>query len=384
MWKYLPLVIKNSLRNRRRSILTLSSVAASMCLLGILFALYQALFLSKPPEDQALRLITYHKVSLAQPLPYSYEAKIRQVPGVKEVTVWQWFGGTYKDARDSRNFFARFSVQPDKFLNIHSEYTMPEEQRQAFLHERTGAVASRSLADKFGWKLGERINLIGDIFPVKIELKLVGIYDEPTKNDQLVFNHEYLRESLPIADRDKVGSFSVLAENMDAANRIAPEIDHLFDNAPEPSKTESEASFTLQFLAFLGNVKVFLLAICGAVTFTILLVSANTMAMSVRERMREVAVLKTVGFTNRAVLGIVLAEAGFISMLGGIVGLTLASALILVVRNGGGGQFGGLKMSPSLALAGVLFAITIGVISSIVPAAGAARTSILDSLRDAG
>lgn len=386
MWKYLPLIAKNSLRNRRRSLLTISSVAASMCLLGVLFALYSALFLAAPPQSQALRLITYHKVSLAQPLPAAYEARIRQVPGVREVSIWQWFGGTYKDARDRNNFFARFSVEPERFLRIRSEFEMPEDQRRAFLSSRTGAVASRELAAKLGWKLGERINLTGDTYPVQLALTLVGIYDDPEKAEALYFNHEYLRESLPLARRDQVGSFSVLAADAEAAKRIGPEIDQLFDNSPEPAKTESEASFTLQFLDFLGNVKMFLVVICAAVTFTILLVSANTMAMSVRERMREVAVLKTLGYTNGTVLALILGEAGMISAIGGAVGIGLAGLLVFVVRKGGGGfaAIKALAISPLLGGACLLLAVAIGVVSSLVPATGAARSSILDSLRDAG
>jgi putative ABC transport system permease protein len=386
MFRYLPLVVKNSLRNRRRSALTISSVAASMCLLGILFALYQALFLAAPPAGQALRLITYHRVSLAQALPLSYEQRIRQVPGVKDISIWQWFGGTYKDARDRRNFFARFAVEPARLLAIRSEFKMPEEQRQAFIKSRTGAIASRALADKFGWKPGEKITLVGDIFPVTLDLQLAGIFDDPDNTEQLFFNHDYLRESMTGDRKDTVGAFTVLATDADAANKVGPLIDAMFENAPQPTKTESEAAFSLQFLAFLGNVKLFLIAICAAVTFTILLVSANTMAMSVRERMREVGVLKTLGYTNGSILGIILCEAGLISMIGGAVGVAIAGALVFVVRQGSGGfqQVKAMAITPWLAMSCVIFAAGIGVVSSLVPAASASRASILDSLRDTG
>lgn len=387
MLRYLPLAIKNSLRNKRRSMLTISSVAASMCLLGVLFALYQALFLATPVAGAALRLITYHRVSLAQALPASYEAKIRQVPGVKEVTVYQWFGGTYRDARDQRNFFARFSVEPDKVFAVNPLLDLPAEQKQAFLRNRTAAVAEQDLAAKFGWQPGEKITLVGDIFPVTLELTLVGIFKDPEKSESLFFNHEYLRESMGNSRRqDQVGSFWVRAESEEAANRIGPEIDKLFENAPEPTKTESEAAFTLQFLSFLGNVKLFLIAICGAVTFTILLVSANTMAMSVRERITEVGVLKTLGYPNGAILGIILGEAALISLMGGILGLLAASGLVFLVRAGAQGfqQVKLMSISPALGALCLVLAVLIGVGSALIPATGASRTSIIDALRNTG
>jgi putative ABC transport system permease protein len=383
MLRYIPLIFKNALRSRRRTILTICSVAASMCLLGTMFAIYRALFLSEPSAAQALRLITYHRVSLTQPLPIAFGDKIRRVPGVRDASIWQWFGGTYKDARDRRNFFARFSVEPEHFIRIHTEYQWPEEQKQAFIHNRTGCAASRALADKFGWKLGERITLVGDIFPVNLELTLVAIFDEPERVEALVFNHEYILQSLPPANREMVGAFVVEAENAAAVPRISHDIDAMFANSPYPTKTESERAFALSFLSFLGNVKMFLITICAAVTFTILLVTANTMAMSVRERRREVGILKTLGYPNGAILGMILGEAAIIAAAGGVVGLLLASGAAAVVRAGPAfvQQLKTLSITGPVALFCVGFAMLVGVISSVAPAAGAARTTILDALR---
>jgi putative ABC transport system permease protein len=383
MLRYIPFMIKNALRSRRRTILTICSVAASMCLLGTMFAIYRALFLSEPSAAQALRLITYHRVSLTQPLPIAFGDKIRRVPGVRDASIWQWFGGTYKDARDRRNFFARFSVEPEHFIRIHTEYQWPEEQKQAFIHNRTGCAASRALADKFGWKLGERITLVGDIFPVNLELTLVAIFDEPEKVEALMFNHEYILQSLPLANRDMVGAFVVEAENAAAVPRIARDIDAMFANSPYPTKTESERAFALSFLSFLGNVKMFLITICAAVTFTILLVTANTMAMAVRERRREVGILKTLGYPNNAILGMILGEAAIIAAAGGVVGLLLASGAAAVVRAGPAfvQQLKTLSITGPVALFCIGFAMLVGVISSVAPAAGAARTTILDALR---
>jgi putative ABC transport system permease protein len=386
MLRYLPLIWKNSVRNRRRSILTVCSLAASLCLLGLLFAVYRALFLADAPPSQALRVITHHRVSITQSLPVSYEARIQQVPGVKYIMVWQWFGGTYKDARDQKNFFARFAVEPDKFWLVRSEFEAPEEQKQAFIHNRTGVVAEETLARKMNWHLGDRIMIQGDIFPVNLELTLVGIYKDPEKSEAIFFSQAYLRELVGPGRGDQVGSFAILANSPDDVPKLSKTIDAMFENSPAQTKTETEQAFALFFTSFIGNVKVFLMAICAAVTFTILLVSANTMAMSVRERIREVGILKTLGFSNRAILGIVLGEAALIALIGGGIGILLAQGLAMGVRSSPVAAFfqalKGLSITPAVGLFCLVLAMFIGVASALVPAAGAARTSILDALKN--
>jgi len=388
MLRFLPLIFKNSFRNRRRSILTVLSMGASLCLLGILFALYQTLFLAEPSQAASLRLITRHRVSLTNFLPASYEAKIRAIPGVKDVTIWSWFGGTYKDARDPKNFFARFAVEPDHYLGVRPDLKIDDATRQAFLKERTGAITTAKLADKLGWKVGDRITLTGDIFPVKLELKLVGVIDDPEGTDALLFNKEYLREALPVNSvfRDVAGTFYILGESVEAMPGIIKSVDDMFDNAPQPTKTESEKQFALSFVSFLGNLKLFLAAICGAVTFTILLVSGNTMAMSVRERVREVGILKTLGFTSGEILGIILGEATIISFIGGFIGLLLATFLVGGVRRADiqFANINNMAVSPQIWVLCIAVALFIGLVSAFIPAQGASRTSILDALRSSG
>src|SRR5579883_279494 len=196
MLRYLPLLFKNSIRNRRRSLLTIFSIAASLCLLGVLFALYRGLFLAPPAPGQELRLVTHHKVSITQSLPAYYGDKIRQLPGVRDAMIWQWFGGTYKDSRDQKNFFARFCVEPDRFFKVRPELVLPDEQKLAFQRLRTAAVASSDLAERMGWKIGEKIFLTGDIFQVNPELTLVGIFTDPNTSESLFFSQTYLRELL--------------------------------------------------------------------------------------------------------------------------------------------------------------------------------------------
>src|SRR5215470_7281371 len=390
MFRYVSLVMKNTLRNRRRSILTMASVAASLCLLSVLAAIYRVLFFGGASTPaQALRLITHHKVSLAQPLPIAYIGQIRQAPGVKAATAWQWFGGAYRDAQDPRNFFARFAVYPSETFRVWPDYEIAEDQRLAFERRRTACVASRTLADKFGWKPGERITLIGDSFPVSLDLTLVGIFDGAENSEILYFNYDYLRESLPAESprRDLVSQVMVRVESPDDAPRVAEEIDAVFENSPDPTTTESERLFLLNFVSFLGNFKLFLAAICGAVAFTILLVSGNTISMSVRERVREVGILKTLGFTPSAILGMILAEAAVIALTAAAIGCLLAGLLCSVIRNVAPPFIPGIRslgVTPTIAGLGLTIALLTGVVSAFLPAMNASRMPIVSSLRHNG
>src|SRR5579884_2351678 len=375
MSRYLSFIFKSSVRNRRRSLLTVASIAVSLCLLGVLMAMYTVLFLSNEATPaQALRLVVHHRVSITQPLPESFEQKIRQVPGVRDVMLWQWFGGVYKDARDPNNFFARLAVEPDHFFNIRSELVMPEDQKQQFIHIRSGCIIGRKLAERLHLHLGDKIPIQGDIFPVNPELTVVGIYTDPTgvEEDSLYFNYLYVREALgPVRpDRDMVGAFLTQVDNANDVPRVAQAIDDTFATSPFPTKTESEKAFQLSFISFLGNLKLFLAAICGAVTFTILLVSANTISMSVRERVREVGVLKTLGFTRESILGMIIGEAVVIAAVGGVAGSLLAAALCGLVRNFAytAAFFRNLSFSPGVAAVALATAVLVGLISSFVPA----------------
>ncbi len=387
MLRYLPLVLKNTLRNRRRSLLTILSIAASFCLLGVLLAMYNVLFLSDPTPGQAMRLITRHRVSLTLVMPASYKQKIKQVPGVKEAYISQWYGGVYKDERDPNNFFARFAVEPEDFFKVQTDMVIPEDQKLAFQRERTACIVGVKLARKLGLQLGDRVTLKGDIFPGTLELTIRGIYDSPDENESLYFNIEYLYQSLPPSRRDFAGTVSILAASKEDVARIPELVDSQFQNAPVQTRTETEAAFLLSFAAFLGNVKLFLAAICAAVTFTVLLVSANTMAMAVRERVKEVGVMKTLGFTQGSVLGILLGEAVVIAVIGAGVGCALAGVLATGVSEAGSSFLSQLK---NLRVDGPIIAVclglgaVVGLTAAIVPAVNAARTPILDSLRYSG
>jgi len=384
MFSHLPLIFKNTLRNKRRSLLTVSSIALSLCLLGMLMALYHMFYFTEATAEQAMRLIVRNRVSLANPLPLSYQQQIAAVKGVEDVMIFQWFGGTYKDSRDPANFFGRFAVDPEKLFRIFREYRVPEDQKQAFLAERQACIVGRKTAVRHGMKLGDRITLTGDIFPVKLELILRGIYDAPRDNENLFFHYKYLNESLPRGRMDAVSTFSLLMSDPADAPRISKEIDGMFRNATLQTKTETEKAFELSFIGFLGNVKAFLLSVCAAVTFTILLVAGNTMAMSVRERVREVGVLKTLGYTNGRILAILLGESVVISMAGGAIGLALAILLCAQLRQAPStfADMSRIVVPPPVALLCLLTALGIGVISSLLPAWNAARRPILEALRE--
>lgn len=380
MLRYLPLILKNGLRNRRRSILTISSIAASMCLLGFLMAMYHAFFFGESSAEGSLRLVTRNRISLATVMPISYRDKIRTIPGVKEVMVYQWFGGVYKEPK---NMFARFAVEPERFFTVYPEFKLPEDQKQAFLRERTACLVGRKLADRFGFKLGDRFTLIGDIFPVNLEFYVRGIYDADENNENMYFNLQYLFDSLGNGRKDFAGTFATIVNTPEDVNRVSLAIDDMFHNSTTQTRTETEKNFVLSFLSFLGNIKMILLSICAAVTFTIVLVCANTMAMSVRERVKEIGVLKTLGFTNGAVLTIILGEAAFISLLGGFFGWLIANGLAYGARQLPAfiQQLKTLTIQPSVTVALLATSVLIGVASSFVPAWRASRTSILDALR---
>jgi putative ABC transport system permease protein len=303
------------------------------------------------------------------------------------VSAWNWFGGTYKDNRDSKNFFARLGVEPKQFFTIRTQLVMPDDQRRAFITDKTGCIITRDLATKLNFKLGDRITLLGDIYPVNLELKVVGIFDDPDASDTLFFNADYLRDALPLGRRNLNSTVAVLADSPEDVPRIAKAVDDMFAEASPPTKTESEAQFALSFVSFIGNIKLFLISICAAVTFTILLVSGNTMAMAVRERIREVGVLKTLGFTTEKILGIIVGEAVTIAFIGGLLGLVFAAVLSVGVGRAAATfmpQLRNLSMTPVTASIALGVAVVVGLVSSLLPAWNAARTNILDSLGYSG
>ena len=384
--RYIGLVFKNALRNRRRSLLTISSLALSLCVLGVLMALYYALFHGEGPKAQMRRLVTRHKVSLALTMPLYYRDKIARMQGVKQICTWQWYGGVYKDEdRDRSKFFPRFGVEADRFFGVYPDYRLPEEQKLAFVKDHSGALVGKTLAAKQGFKLGDKVRIKGNIFSFDLDLTVRGIYDSDVESDYLYFPLSYIEEGMKARGikRSFAGMFATLVDSPEHVATVAKEIDTAFANSEAQTKTESEYAFGLSFLSLLGNVKLALISICSAVAFTIVLIAGNTMALSVRERTREVGVLKTLGFPPRLVVTLLVAEAGVMSMLGGGIGLLLANVLIGVIRHGPAivQQTKTLTLQPPVLAVLFLFSIGLGVASSAVPAWRAAHTPILEALK---
>lgn len=379
-------VRKNVFRNKRRTLLTVLSIAFPLLLLSFLMSLWRAFYADDLRSDESnQRLIVRHKVSLANLIPVSYRDKIRQVPGVTHVVPFNWFGGVYKDTTQ-KNFFARFGTDPDEFFEVYPELSLPADQAEAWKKDRAGAVADVELAKKYGWKVGDRIVLVGDIYPTTLELTLRGLYTSKIPNNSLYFNWKYVEEGVPFA-KGQAGMFGVMVDSPKDVNQVSQAVDATFANAPEPTRTETEKAFGLSFLAMLGNIKAFILIISSATVFTILLVSGNTMAMSIRERTREVAVLKTLGFTRGKILGLFIGEAIAVSAVGGLMGTLIALLLLSGATHAPqGGNLFVIALHEWKFTAPTAWGIAIlaGLLSSAIPAYGASRTGIVEGLRHIG
>jgi putative ABC transport system permease protein len=355
----------------------------SLLLLTVMMTIWRGFYIDKGAPDSALRIMTRHRVSLAFFLPGYYRDKIRTVPGVVGVVPMTWFGGKYKDDRPE-NFFAQFATDPDEYMKVAADKEVPPDQIKAWQLDRTGCLVDQALASKHGWKLGDRIVLQGNIFPTNLELTIRALYKIDPPNNSLYFNAKYLEESIGFF-KDRAGFYFTRVDDPAAVARASRAIDDMFHNLPEPTKSESEKAFQLDFIAGLGNVKAFILGICGAVVFTILIVSANTMAMSIRERTREVAVLRTLGFTRQQVLSLYLGESVTLALMGGVCGVLLAAALMLFVsRLPGVIVPASLKVTGSIAAIALATAAFVGLVSAILPSYNAARTNIVDGLRHIG
>ena len=383
MVRLASLIFRNVFRNRRRSLLTLASGAVSLALLSLLLALYQGFFYGEDDSpSQASRMVCRHRVSLTQSLPASYQQRIQQIPGVEKVSTWTWFQGVYIEPKD---FFARFAVDADTIFDIHPDWIIAPDQLAAFKRNRTACAIAKTIADQYKIHVGDRVTIVGDIYPVTLELTVAGIYQHPPHTEALVFHREYLTELLPKTSesRDSVGTYLILAQDPKQVPAISRAIDAMFDNSPAPTRTESEKEFGRSFLAFMGNIKLFLMAMCAAVTFTVLLVSANTVAMAVRERTRETAILRTLGFTPFEILQLVVGEAVLISVIGWAIGLPFGWVLAKGVTAIAGG-FGARDLKWQAAAIVLVMAIIVGFLASLVPAVIASRKNVVESLRFTG
>jgi putative ABC transport system permease protein len=320
--KYAKLIFKNILRNKRRTLLTISSLVVSLFLI-ISLATILTEFERGTEEASPLRLVSRHAVSLGFVIPMAHMEKMKAVPGVKDVMPFNWFGGIYKD---ERNFFANFAVDARKLKEVVPEVKSSDAEWQAFINDRQGALVGKKLATLYGFTPGQRITLKSPIYNAEVEFIIRGVYtgsDEKT----LYFHYDYLNELVPDWAKDKVSTFSILANTAEDVPRVAQQIDSIFANTDAPTKTESEREFALSFQTMMGGVKQFLYGIMAAITFSLLLVMGNTMAMTVRERTKEVGTLKAIGFQRGTITMMFLAESLIVACIGAGLGIGAAALL---------------------------------------------------------
>jgi putative ABC transport system permease protein len=376
-------VTKNAFRNKRRTILTVISISVSLLLLTLMMTVWRAFYIDQGPPESALRLITRHRVSLTNVMPLAYEPKIRSVHGVVAVASMNWFGGKYKDDKPE-NFFAQFYVEPENIVQVYSDWQIPEDQKQAWFKDRAGCAVGRKLADRLNFKVGDQIHLLGTMLP-NVDLTVRAIIDSPEVNEAVWFNRKYLDETKGSWSPSVSGMYAIRVGSEADVSNVTHAIDDMFRNSPEPTKTETEKAFQLGFIAMMGNVKAFIVGIAGAVVFAILLVSGNTMAMSIRERIREVAVLKTVGFTKGRVLALFVGEAIAVSLIGGVLGVFLAAFLIKgLAQSPMGGMFRAAQVNGPTALVALAVAALVGFVSAFLPSYRASNLNIAEGLRHLG
>lgn len=381
--KFLALVWSNLKRKKLRTALTLLSITIAFLLYGLLCTMKES-FTAGVSMAGADRLITRHKVSLVMSLPEAHRTKIQQINGVAFAVPFVWFNGIYQD--DPNNFFATIPTDPEAFLKMYPEYTLPEAEKSAWMTTRSGAIVGRALADRFEWKVGDRIPLNSPIWPHKSggawEFDIVGIFDGTKKSADtsgMYFRYDYLNEGRARGEGE-VGWYGVQIADPDQATAVAAAIDAAFANSPYETKTEPEGAFMQGFAQQIGDMGTMLTAILSAVFFTILLVAGNTMAQSVRERTEEIGVLKAMGFTNELVLALVLAESTVIAAVGGLLGL----GITFLITAGGSPAPGMLPVfyfAPNYAALGVAFVFVLGFVAGILPAVQAMRLQIAVALR---
>ncbi len=380
----LKYIWRNVRRNKLRSMLTMMSIGFSLALLTILTG-YLAMQDQWGNEAQKYnRIVVMNVQGFSGALPMAYVDRVRNIEGIDGAVPFSWFGGSYKDQQMP---FAQFGTDPTCVFNVWNEYKIDPEQLKEFKTNRQGCVVDRKLAERMKWKLGERIPLKGTFFDVDLDLTLVGMFDCPTANDSLWFDIEYLHESLKAKKYERqAGNAGTIFARVKNSSDLAPfckAIDEKFANSNDPTRTQTEAAFAQMFTDMLGNIRFFVMVIGLVVVFALTLVTATSMAMSMRERTTEIAVLKAIGFTKGSVLWFVLGEACWISLLGGIFGIGFG-CLSLEGLHKASAQFVPLSVSEFAGpwmLALVVVAVCIGMVGGVVPAILASKRPVIDGLR---
>lgn len=376
--KFRHLIIANLFRKKLRLVLTLGSFTVAMFLFGLL-AILRTAFVGGVDVAGADRLVAINKVSIIQPLPFSYKDRLRRIKGVKDVTFANWFGGIYQD---ERNFFANFAIDKDTYFEMFPEFVVPPDQKKAFMEDREGAIVGKQTAERFGWRLGDRVPIKGTIFPGTWEFNIRGIYEGKRPQDdttQFWFRWDYFDERKQF-QKGFVGWYTVRVADPNDSVNVVKAIDSEFANSPWETKTDTEKAFAASWVKQMGNIQFLINTIGAVVFFTLLLVTGNTMAISVRERIRELAVLKAIGYSDRFVLFLVLAESLVVAIIGAGLGLGLAKLFTM-----GGDPTKGLLplfyLTPTATSLGAVLAVAVGILAALLPATTAMRLRVVEALR---
>jgi putative ABC transport system permease protein len=381
--KFVSLVWSNLKRKKLRTSLTVLSIFIAFVLFGLLCTIKEA-FTAGISMAGADRLIVRHKVSLIMTLPVTYGPRMERIPGIASAVHFTWFNGIYRN--EPKNFFGTFPTEPEPFLALYPEILLPEQQKQAWLKTRNGAIVGRQLVERFKWKVGDRVPLVSPIWPRTgegaWEFEIVGVYDgakKATDTSGFYFRYDYFDEGRAHG-KGLVGWYGVRVKDPDRAAEVARAVDNEFANSPHETKAEPEGAFMQGFAQQIGDVGKMLIGILSAVFFTILLVAGNTMAQSVRERTEELGVLKSLGFTNELVLALVLVESCLIAAAGGLIGLGLAW-LIAAAGSPVPAMLPVFYLPPRYLVIGVGLIIGLGLVAGILPAYRAMRLQIAVALR---
>ena len=376
--KYLPLVLSSLFRKKTRTALTAGSFAVALFLFGIL-AVVDSAFQQGVDVAGVDRLVVLNRVSIIQPLPLAYRDRLARVPGVTQVTFANWFGGVYQD---ERNFFPQFAIDHESYRLMFPEFVVPDDQWQAFRGDREGAIVGEALAERFQWKVGDRVPIRGTIFQGNWEFNIRGVYRGRRVQDdttQFWFRWDYLNERKTFG-KGAVGWYTVRIANPDDAVRLVRTIDEQFANSPAETKTDTEKAFAASFVKQMGNIQLLIMSVGSVVFFTLLLVTGNTMAIAVRERTRELAVLKAVGFSGGFVLVLVIVETLIVAAVGGGIGLGLAK-LFTLRGDPTGGLLPFFHLPGTAVVSGLVLALAVGLTAGILPALSASRLRVVDALR---
>ncbi len=383
--RYLHLIWSNLKRKKLRTLLTLLSIIVAFVLFGLLSSIKQALTGGISMAGQN-RLVVRHKVSIIQLLPVSYKQRMERIPGVSLVTHQTWFGGNFE--REKKVFFMQNPVVPEEFLDMHPEIILPEAQKKAWFQNRTGAIVGRATAEKMHWKVGDKVPIFTPIWrkadgTQTWEFDIVGIYDGKEKNDDnmsFFFHYDYFDEAR-MGAKGQVGWYTIRIKDPAQAAEAAKLVDLEFENSDQETKTEPEGAFAQSWAKQVGNIALITAAILGAVFFTILLVTGNTISQAVRERTGELGVLKAIGFTNLQVLGLVLAESCLISVIGGFLGLGLACLIVPAAATALSTMLPMFFFPPRDLVLGFGICLALGIATGIFPALAAMRLRVADALR---